>query len=70
MGEAAACGRCGTVVGEGELLDHGGASVCDFRLAVNDAYTNRNGEKVEQTLFIDVQAWERIAARASTPSCA
>ena len=42
-----------------------GSAVCDFRLAVNETYTNRNGEKSEQTLFIDVETWEKQAESCS-----
>ncbi|NLE67465.1 MAG: single-stranded DNA-binding protein [Lentisphaerae bacterium] len=38
-----------------------GTAVCDLRLAVNEDYTNRDGQKVEKTLFVDVATWERQA---------
>ena len=34
-----------------------GNAVCDMRLAINDAYVNRSGERVETTCFTDVVAW-------------
>lgn len=37
-----------------------GNSVTSFGLAVNRTYTNRSsGEKVEETTFVDIEAWAR-----------
>ena len=38
-----------------------GAAVVKFGVAVNRTYTNRNGEKVEQTDFFTVNAWRTLA---------
>src|SRR5207244_13541998 len=38
-----------------------GAAVVKFGVAVNRTYTNRNGEKVEQTDFFTVNAWRSLA---------
>jgi len=38
-----------------------GAAVAKFGIAVNRFYTNRNGEKVEQTDFFNVNAWRQLA---------
>lgn len=38
-----------------------GAAVAKFGMAVNRSYSNRNGEKVEQTDFFDVTAWRELA---------
>lgn len=38
-----------------------GAAVADLGLAVNERYTNRDGEKVETTCFVDLVAWRRQA---------
>lgn len=38
-----------------------GAAVVKFGVAVNRSYTNRNGEKVEQTDFFNVNAWRQLA---------
>ncbi|HEU5002929.1 MAG TPA: single-stranded DNA-binding protein [Actinomycetota bacterium] len=38
-----------------------GAAVVKFGVAVNRSYTNRNGEKVEQTDFFTVNAWRQLA---------
>jgi single-strand DNA-binding protein len=42
-----------------------GTPVADLRLAVNDSYTGRDGNKVDRTLFIDVAVWRRQAETAS-----
>ena len=42
-----------------------GAPVANFGLAVNRAYTNSDGEKVEEVCFIDIVAWKRLAEVAS-----
>jgi len=38
-----------------------GQAVVKFGIAVNRFYTNRNGEKVEQTDFFTVNAWRQLA---------
>lgn len=39
-----------------------GAAVCEFALAMNHSYTNKqSGQKVEEVSFIDVVAWGRTA---------
>ena len=38
-----------------------GVSVCTLRLAVNRRFTTRQGEKREETLFIDVTVWSKQA---------
>ena len=42
-----------------------GQAVAKFGLAVNRFYTNRNGEKVEQTDFFTVNAWRSLAENAA-----
>ena len=42
-----------------------GAAVVKFGLAVNRFYTNRNGEKVEQTDFFNVNAWRSVAVNVA-----
>lgn len=38
-----------------------GAAVAKFGIAVNRSYTNRNGERVEQTDFFNVNCWRQLA---------
>lgn len=38
-----------------------GSAVCEMRLATSRTYKDRNGEKQEDTLFIDVVCWNRQA---------
>jgi len=39
-----------------------GAAVCDFALALNRTYTNKQtGQRVEEVAFVDVEAWGRTA---------
>jgi single-strand DNA-binding protein len=38
-----------------------GAAVVKVGIAVNRFYTNRNGEKIEQTDFFTVNAWRQLA---------
>ncbi len=39
----------------------GGQAVTNFSVAVNDNYTNSNGEKVERTIWVRVTTWGRQA---------
>jgi len=38
-----------------------GAPVCDFGLAVNETYTDKDGEKHEMVCFIDITTWNKTA---------
>lgn len=38
-----------------------GTAVTDVGLAINRNYTNTSGEKVEETVFVDVEIWGRTA---------
>ena len=38
-----------------------GTTVSTLGLAVNESFTSRNGDRVERTLFIDVDVWDRQA---------
>ncbi|MEA2588062.1 MAG: single-strand DNA-binding protein [Actinomycetota bacterium] len=42
-----------------------GQALVKFGVAVNRSYTNRNGEKVEQTDFFTVNAWRSLAEDVS-----
>ena len=42
-----------------------GQAVVKFGIAVNRFYTNRNGEKVEQTDFFNVNAWRSVAVNVA-----
>jgi len=39
----------------------GGTAVADFGMAVNRNWTSQGGEKREETLFVDLEAWARTA---------
>ncbi len=38
-----------------------GTAVSTLRLAVNESYQSKSGERVERTLFLDVDVWDRQA---------
>ncbi len=38
-----------------------GTAVCDLRLASNTSYSDRSGESQQDTCFVDVETWERLA---------
>jgi single-strand DNA-binding protein len=38
-----------------------GTAVTDIGLAISESYKNKNGEKVEDVVFIDVTLWQRTA---------
>lgn len=38
-----------------------GMSVADLRLAINESYTDKNGQKVEKACFVDVAVWDKQA---------
>src|SRR5258706_11936364 len=38
-----------------------GAAVCEFTLASNRRFTKKDGEKVEEVIFVDTVAWNKLA---------
>ena len=38
-----------------------GASVCDIRLAVSESYRNKEGERIERPVYVDVVVWNQQA---------
>lgn len=36
-----------------------GTPVCNFGIACNERYTNRDGEEIDRPMFIDCEAWNR-----------
>lgn len=38
-----------------------GVNVGDLRLAVNETYTDKSGQKVEKAVFVDVAVWDKQA---------
>jgi len=38
-----------------------GTPVCNFGLAVNRTYTDSDGEKQEDVMFVDIVCWNKIA---------
>ena len=38
-----------------------GTAVSTLRMAVNESFQNKSGERVERTLFLDVDVWDRQA---------
>ena len=44
-----------------EVRTVGAASVAHIRLAINESFISKSGEKVERTVFFDVEAWDKLA---------
>jgi single-strand DNA-binding protein len=42
-----------------------GAAVCDLGLAVNETFTNKAGETIDKTCFVDVTVWGKQAESCS-----
>lgn len=42
-----------------------GAPVCSFGVATSRRFTKKDGEKVEETTFLDVDVWKRLAETCS-----
>lgn len=38
-----------------------GQAVCEFSMAINERYTGKDGQKVENVHFIDIVAWAKTA---------
>ena len=44
-----------------EVRTVGSTSVAHLRLAINESFTSKSGEKVEKTIYVDVEAWDKLA---------
>ena len=44
---------------EVKFLGDSGTAVCDFSVACNERYTNRDGEVVDKPMFMDCVAWNK-----------
>jgi single-strand DNA-binding protein len=42
-----------------------GAPVCDFSIAINRRFTTRDGQRRDETTFVDIVAWNRTAELCS-----
>ena len=45
-----------------ELRSVGAFNVAHLRLAINETILSKTGEKVEKTVFADVEAWDKLAS--------
>ena len=43
---------------------NGGTAVADLGLAINEGYTGKDGQPVQQTHFVDIVAWGKSASAA------
>ncbi len=43
----------------------GSSTVAHMRVAVNEAFKSKSGEKVERTVYVDVEAWDKQAENAA-----
>lgn len=59
----------GNLCKDPELREVGSTQVAQMRLAVNENYTSKTGEKVEKTVFVDVEAWDKSAANCAAMVC-
>lgn len=51
----------GNLCADVEVRSVGSTTVGKIRLAVDESFTSKSGEKVEKTVYVDVDAWERLA---------
>lgn len=42
-----------------------GQAVCDFSIATSKKYTSANGQKVEETIWVRISAWGKLAETCS-----
>jgi hypothetical protein len=58
----------GNLTRDPELRYTSSGQASSFSIAVNRFYTNRNGEKVEQTDFLTVNAWRSVGVNVAESS--
>jgi single-strand DNA-binding protein len=39
----------------------GGTAIANFGMAINNTWTNKDGQKQEESTFVEIEAWERQA---------
>jgi single-strand DNA-binding protein len=44
-----------------EIRQAGGTQVGSLRLAIDDSYKTKSGEKVDRTVFVDAEVWDKQA---------
>ena len=55
------CTFTGRMTKDPELKAVGGSEVVNFSIAVNNSWKNKNGDKIEKTVFVDFDAWNGTA---------
>lgn len=48
-----------------EVRTVGATSVAHIRLAINESFISKSGGKVERTVFVDVEAWDKLAEKCA-----
>jgi len=51
----------GNLCRDAEVRTVGATSIAQLRLAINESFTSKTGEKVEKTVYVDVEAWDKLA---------
>ena len=52
----------GNLCADVEIRQVGSGTVAQLRMAVNESFTTKPGEKVEKTVYVDVDAWDKLAS--------
>lgn len=51
----------GNLCADVEVRSVGSTTVGKIRLAVDESFTSKSGEKVEKTVYVDIDAWDKLA---------
>lgn len=54
----------GNLTQDPQCRDVGKSVVCNFAMAINEYATNKNGERTQKPLFLDVETWNKSAENA------
>ena len=58
----------GNIVREPEVSEVGNNTVCNTSVAINEVYYTAEGEKREETCFIEISAWGKVGERLAQAS--
>jgi len=50
----------GNLTDDPEVNNVNGSTVCNFSIACNNRYKNRDGEYVDNTVYLDIAAWGKL----------
>lgn len=55
----------GNLCADVETRQAGSTTVAHMRMAINESFKSKSGDKVEKVVYVDVEAWDKLAENCS-----